>query len=189
MQRTARSTLIGLDGGAIPRGPQRAAGAMAVAPQGTPEFDQHLADLDEAFPVVDPGVRPLGGRVLVQLRSAKKGKRVKRDDGTTTTLLYPSYSQEVENDVQQIARVIDFGPLAFKDKKTLEPWPECMVDGEFRPWVQKGDYVRIPKFGGDKHFMPIPGRDTDKAVFAVINEHEIISVITCNPLSIIAYLE
>ena len=33
-------------------------------------FDQ--AEVDWAFPVVDPGARPLGGRILVQLRRTKK---------------------------------------------------------------------------------------------------------------------
>ncbi len=178
----------GLDGGAIPRGIM-AGPAMRLTATDSAEFKQHLADLDEAFPIVDPGVLPLGGRVLVQLRSAKKTKKIQRDDGTEATFHYTDYSQEVERDVQQVARLIAFGPLAFKDKKTLEPWPECEVDGEFRPWAAVGDYVKVPKFGGDKHYMPIPGRDKDdRAAFVVINDHEIISKITCNPLHIIAYL-
>lgn len=186
-------TSSGLDGGPIPRGMfARSAGAAAVALSDAKSeaFKQHLSDLEEAFPLVDPGVVPLGGRVLVQLRSARKSKRITRHDGTEATLHYADYSQEVERDVQQVARLIAIGPLAFRDKKTLEPWPECVDEaGKFRPWAAPGDYVKVPRYGGDKHFMPIPGRETDKAVFAVINEHEIISKITCNPLSIIAYLE
>lgn len=156
-------------------------GAVSLDARKSPEFAQHMKDLDEAFPVVDPGVQPLGGRVLVQLRTAKKVS----DGGIILT----DYSQEVERDVQQVARLIAIGPLAFRDKKTLEPWPECMVDGKFVPWASVGDYVKVPKYGGDKHYMPIPGRPKeDRAAFVVLNEHEIISKITCNPLHIIAYL-
>lgn len=163
--------------------------ALALKERETPEFRQHLADLEEAFPNVDPGVTPLGSRVLVQLRSAKKSKKITRDDGSEAVLHFTDYSQEVERDVQQVARLIALGPLAFRDKKTLEPWPECTVDGKFVPWASPGDYIKVPKYGGDKHYMPIPGRHADdRAVFVVINEHEIISKITCNPLHIIAYL-
>lgn len=186
----AARTLADLVGDAEAQGfrPMQAR-AIPIRSTETDEFKAHLADLDEAFPKLDPGIEPLGGRVLVQLRSAKKSKKIKRHDGTEVDFHYTDYSQEVERDVQQVARLISIGPLAFRDKKTLEPWPECGTNEDFKPWASPGDYIKVPKYGGDKHYMPIPGRGKDdRAVFVVINEHEIISKITCNPLHIIAYL-
>lgn len=151
---------------------------------------RYLEEIEAAFPSVHPGVAPLYGRVLVQLRTAQKSKEIKRADGTIARLHYTDYSQEVEKDVQQVGRVISWGPLAFRVKQTMEPWPECVVDGKFVPPVQLGDYVRVPKFGGDRHYVPIPGAPKDhKAVFVAFNDLELISKITCNPLSIIMYLE
>lgn len=154
------------------------------------DHKRYLAEIEAAFPTVDPGVEPLYGRVLVQLRTAQKSKIITRADGSKAELHYTDYSQEVEKDVQQVGRVISWGPLAFKVKQTMEPWPECVVNGEFVPPVKIGDYVRVPKFGGDRHYVPVPNGPKDhKAVFVAFNDLELISKITCNPLSIIMYLE
>ena len=39
-----------------------------------------------------------------------------------------------------IGRVVEIGPLAFKNRETMESWPEGS-------WASVGDYVRVPKWG------------------------------------------
>ena len=42
----------------------------------------NAADLEDAFPLVDPGAIPLGARVLVQLRKAKKSYATMADNNS-----------------------------------------------------------------------------------------------------------
>ena len=75
------------------------------------------ADLEEAFPLVDPGAIPLGARVLVQLRKAKKRM-------TQSGIILPEETRDTERAQNPVAKVIAFGPLAFKKRDTMEPWVE-----------------------------------------------------------------
>jgi co-chaperonin GroES (HSP10) len=82
----------------------------------------------------------------------------------------------------QVAKVIALGPLAFKKRDTLEPWPEGS-------WVQVGDFVRLPKWGGDRWEVPFGDpNEGETALFSVFNDHEVIAKVTGDPLKVRAFL-
>lgn len=115
----------------------------------------------ECFPVVDAGVEIVGDRVLVQLRREKttsKGGIILVDE-TKQTLRFN----------ETVAKVIDIGPLAYKNPDTLEPWPEG-------PWCKVGDLVRTIKYGGDRYVVQ-PDDDGAPVVFITIQAREVISKI------------
>lgn len=128
--------------------------------------------LDEAFPDVDPGLEPFGSRVLVQIRTAK-GK-------TKGGIILASSTKETELWNTQTAKVIAIGSLAFCDRKTGQPWPEG-------PWFKVGDYIRVPKYSGDKWQVPIDGTD-DEALFALYNEVDTLGRVTGDPLKFKAFV-
>ena len=81
-----------------------------------------------------------------------------------------------------VAKVIAVGPLAFKKRDTMEPWPEGS-------WCEVGDYIRVPKWGGDRWEVAVPDQpDEDPALFAVFNDHEVITKVTCDPLTMRAFV-
>lgn len=127
--------------------------------------------LDEAFPPCDPLIAPAGSRVLVQVKTPKKK--------TAGGIMLPSDVRETEFWVSQIAKVRGIGPVAFKDRKTLEPWPEGA-------WCKEGDFVRVPKHGGDRWTISLPGGD--EALMIMFNDLDIIGYCTGDPLAIKAYL-
>ena len=134
--------------------------------------------IEQAFPTVEPGLKPFGSRVLVQKRSPRTV--------TKGGIYVPQDTQETEFWNTQVAKVIALGPGAFKDRVTLEVWPE----GE---WCQVGRYVRVPKYGGDRWLVDLPGAiarrfGVDQACFCIFNDMELIGEITCNPLDVVAYL-
>jgi hypothetical protein len=53
-----------------------------------------------------------------------------------------------------------------------------------------GDYIRVPKWGGDRWEVRVPGSDEheDAALFMVLNDHEVIAKLTGDPLAMKAYL-
>jgi co-chaperonin GroES (HSP10) len=134
------------------------------------------ADLAEAFPLVDPGAKPLGARVLVQLRRTKKTV-------TASGIVLVSETRETEKWQNMVAKVIEIGPLAFKKRDSMEPWPEGS-------WCEVGDYLRVPKWGGDRWEVPVPDaeQDDDPALFMVLNDHEIIAKLTGDPLAMKAFI-
>ena len=133
------------------------------------------AELAWAFPSVDPGAKPLGGRILVQLRRTKK-----KTSGSGIILV--EETKETEKWQNMVAKVIDIGPLAFKHRDTMKAWPEGS-------WCDVDDFVRIPKWGGDRWEVPVPNEpDEDPALFAVFNDHEVIAKVLGNPLTMKAYL-
>ena len=96
----------------------------------------HEAEMEWAFPTVDPGNLPLGGRILVQLRRTKKKT-------TSAGIILVEETRETEKWNAQVAKVIKLGPLAFRNRETMEPWPEGV-------WVKEGDFIRAPRWGGDR---------------------------------------
>lgn len=130
------------------------------------------AELQEAFPAVNPGAVPVGGRILVQWRQVKKTV-------TSSGIVLVEETKETEKWNTQVAKVISMGPLAFKKRDSLEPWPEGN-------WVQVGDFVRMPKWGGDRWEVPI-GED-ETALFSIFNDHEVIAKVTGDPLKVKAFL-
>jgi co-chaperonin GroES (HSP10) len=127
-----------------------------------------------AFPDVPCGVIPLGGRVIVQLR------RIKRK--TAGGILIVEETKENEKWNNMVGKVIAIGPLAFKNRETMQSWPEGV-------WAEIGDFVRVPKWGGDRWEVPVDGEDVDEPVlFMTLNDHELISKVVSNPLSFKAYV-
>lgn len=127
-------------------------------------------DIEQAFPAVDPGVKPLGSKVLLQIRRTK----TKSKGGI---ILTPE-AQDTEKWNTSVAKVIAVGPLAFRDRKTMDLWPEGA-------WVKEGDFVRCPKYGGDRWEIDL---EDGAALFLIINDLEIIGHITGDPLAIKAFI-
>ena len=134
------------------------------------------AEIAWAFPSVDPGAKPLGGRILVQLRRTKK-------KATSAGIILVEETKETEKWNNMVAKVIAVGPLAFKNRDTMQGWPEGS-------WCEVGDYVRVPKWGGDRWEVKVPGDDEleDPALFMILNDHEVIATVTGDPLAMKAFL-
>jgi co-chaperonin GroES (HSP10) len=136
--------------------------------------------LEEAFPNVDPGVTPFGSLVLIQVKAAATK--------TKSGLILTSDTIETESDNTRVAKIIAMGPLAFHTRDTQTPWPEGN-------WVEPGDYVRIPIYGGDRWRVLVgevkgPKGDTTKifAEFALIEDLQLKGKITGDPLAQLAFL-
>lgn len=152
--------------------------AVAKFAKSTIQYDS----LDEAFPVADPFLRPFGSDVLVQIRTPKRR--------TTGGLYLPEETRETDLWNMQVAKVIAFGPAAFRNRETLKPWPECVVPYRwwewclgipfwrsvagygvrFKPWCSLGEYVRVPKYGGDRMWVEVPGSEDGKALFVLLDD-------------------
>ena len=133
----------------------------------------NAAEIAWAFPSVDPGAQPLGARVLVQLRRTKQR-------ATSAGIILVEETKESEKWNNMVAKVIAVGPLSFKKRDTMEPWPEGS-------WCELGDYIRVPKWGGDRWEVEV-GEDEEKALFMILNDHEIIARVTGNPLEMRAFV-
>jgi co-chaperonin GroES (HSP10) len=134
------------------------------------------AELAWAFPSVDPGAQPLGGRILVQLRRTHK-------KATSAGIILVEETKETEKWNNMVAVVVALGPLAYKNRDTMEYWPEGT-------WIQVGDYIRVPKWGGDRWEVKVPGNDDyeDPALFMILNDHEVIAKLTGDPMAMRAFL-
>jgi co-chaperonin GroES (HSP10) len=134
------------------------------------------AELAWAFPSVEPGAKPLGGRILVQLRRTKK-------KATSAGIILIEETKETEKWQNMVAKVIEVGPLAFKHRDTMQSWPEGS-------WCEAGDYIRVPKWGGDRWEVKVPNEDDleDPALFMILNDHEAIAKVVGDPLAMKAYL-
>jgi co-chaperonin GroES (HSP10) len=141
----------------------------------TPEASNE-ADLAWAFPSVEPGAKPLGGRILVQLRRTKK-------KATSAGIILVEETKEAEKWNNMVAKVLFVGPLAFKNRDTMQGWPEGS-------WCEVGDYIRVPKWGGDRWEVRVPGDNEveDPALFMILNDHEVIAKVTGDPLAMQAFL-
>lgn len=128
-------------------------------------------EMKEAFPEADCGVIPFGSRVLVQIRTPKTKTR--------GGIILTRDTVDTEKWTTQVAKVISVGPLAFKNRNTQESWPE----GD---WCKPGDFVRVPKYGGDRWEVPI-SRD-DSAMFVIFNDLDIIGQVTGDPLTVKAFI-
>ena len=125
----------------------------------------------EAFPAVDAGVQPFGSRVLVQIRTPR---RVTRGG-----IILSTDTKDTEKWNTQVAKVISLGPLAYKNRDTQVLWPEGQ-------WCQPGDFVRVPKYGGDRWEIPIT--KDDSAMFVIFNDLDVVGKVTGDPLTVKAFI-
>lgn len=137
-------------------------------------IDFSYESIDEAFPSVDPQITPLGSRVLLQIRMPKKQ--------TKGGIILVGDTRETEHYNTQVAKVVSTGSLAFHSRNTGEPWPEGA-------WCVPGDFVRVPRYGGDRWSMPVKGGDADdEVIFVIFNDLDIVAKVTGDPLAIKAFL-
>lgn len=131
--------------------------------------------LAEAFPAVEAGIQPFGSRVLVQIRTPKK-----RTDGG---IILVADTKDTEKWNTQIAKVISVGPLAFKNRDSMESWPE----GD---WCKEGEFIRVPKYGGDRWEEPYidENGDENNAMFVIFNDLDIVGRVIGDPLKIKAFI-
>ena len=131
--------------------------------------------LAEAFPAIDAGVRPFGSRVLVQIRTPK--------NKTQSGIILHAETKDTEKWNTQVAKVTELGPLAFKNRDSMQSWPE----GD---WCKKGEFVRVPKYGGDRWEVAYVDADGDdqNAMFCIFNDLDIIGQVTGDPLSVRAFI-
>lgn len=127
--------------------------------------------MKEAFPAVEAGIRPFGSRVLVQIRTPKK----KSSGG----IILSNDTQDTEKWNTQIAKVISLGPLSFKNRNTMESWPEGN-------WCTVGEFVRVAKYGGDRWEVTAP--DGEVALFVIFNDLDILGQVLGDPLAIKAFI-
>lgn len=122
--------------------------------------------VEEAFPQADAGIKPFGSRILIQIRNPKQK--------TKGGIILSSNDIETEQDNTQVAKVIDMGSLAFRNRNTMEQWPEGA-------WCKPGDFVRVPKYGGDRW-------KKDSVTFAIYNDLDIIGSVTGDPCEMKAFI-
>ena len=127
--------------------------------------------LAEAFPAVEAGIQPFGSRVLVQIRTPKST--------SAGGIILSTDTKDTEKWNTQVARVVSIGPVAFKNRTTLEAWPE----GD---WCQVGDFVRVAKYGGDRYEVPV--NSNESAMFVIFNDLDIIGKVLTDPLKIKAFI-
>lgn len=127
-------------------------------------------ELALAFPDINPGVSPFGSRLVVQIRSVK--------NKTKGGIILTADSQESEKWNTQVAKVRRVGPLAYRNRETLEPWPEAA-------WCNEGDYVRVPKYLQDR--WEVANGDSS-VLFMIVNDLDILAKLECNPLEVKAYI-
>jgi co-chaperonin GroES (HSP10) len=125
--------------------------------------ERDFQTLEEAFPATDPGVKPLGARILIQLKSIKKASK--------GGIILVDETRDTERVQSMIGKVIAIGPLAFKNRETATAWPEGT-------WCEIGDYVRVPRWSGDRFTVP-NDTDDDEVNFSILNDFELWA--TVNP--------
>lgn len=153
-------------------------------------FDYRMS---EAYPEVEPGIKPFGNLCLVQIRRPKKFN----DFGLE--LVTDTRAQEYYD--TQIAKVIALGDLCFRTVRNIDgeekifPWPE----GD---WFKVGDFVRVPRYGGDRftvkatvtEIRKLIGKSeetefriTDDIVFSLFKARDIQGIVTGSPFAIGAF--
>lgn len=130
-------------------------------------FDQTL---EEAFPDVNPGMAPLGERVLLQIRT--------EPTKTKSGLILSNNARATMGDNCQVAKVIALGNLAFKNRSTGESWKEGA-------WYGVGDYVRVPKYLGDRFTVAVS--EDVKVEFTTLKDHEVLGTVS-DPLAMRGYM-
>ena len=132
-------------------------------------------ELKSAFPDLAPPIHPTGINILVQLRTEAKTKTLK--GGKTFWL--PDESIDAQKARAQTAVVRAVGPAAYRDRRTLELWPEGH-------WCVPGMFIRVPMYGGDRLEVTFDRADGsgDFVLFATFRDQDCLGVVVGDPLKI-----
>lgn len=133
-------------------------------------MEMSYESIEDAFPTVDCGHRPFGSSVVVQIRRAKSQ--------TKAGLYIPEEARKTESSNTQVARVVKVGPLAYRNRNTMELWPEGA-------WCKENDFVRVPKYGGDRWTVELGDEEIE---FVMFNDLDIRGEITGDPLKMRAFI-
>lgn len=146
-----------------------AAAVMLVKDGSSTDKEENL------FPEIPAGIKPFGSRVLVQIRRA----RTKSKGG----IIFSEQTKDTELDNTCVAKVLSVGPLAYKNRNTLEPWSEGI-------WCKEGQYVFVPKYGGirwERAFKDQNDNLDQKVQFAIFDDLNIIGDVE-DPFEIKAHI-
>jgi len=110
----------------------------------------------EPFPEIDPGVKAVGHRVLVQYRSSKKM--------SAGGIIIPGTSQEIDALQTTVVKVVSMGNGCYKARASGETWASGA-------WCDTGDMVLIPKFAGQRFRV-------GEAWFTMLNDDNILGRVT-----------
>ena len=127
--------------------------------------------IQEAFPEAGCGFLPFGSRVVVQMRMPK--------NVTTGDILLPDEVRDTIKWNTQVGKVVAMGPLAFKSRSDLKEWPEGA-------WCQVGDYVRTPKYGGDKFEKKLDNGEV--VLFAIFDDLNLLGRVEGDPRDMVAFV-
>ena len=120
--------------------------------------------IKQHFPEVDPGVKPCGPKILVQLRTVK--------EKTAGGIFLPEETKQFNNGNTQIGRIVAVGGIAFCDRSSGEAWKEGA-------WARVDDLVIVPRWGGFRIEVPVPDSD-EKAIFCVFDDTNVQLVVEKN---------
>ncbi len=135
----------------------------------------YTEEMKVAFPDVPPSYYPAGKLILCQVRQAKRVKKL----ASGHSLILADETVDNEKFRVQTAIVRAMGPAAFRNRNTLEPWPE----GD---WCNVGDFIRVPLYGGDRVAVPYktPEGIEDEVLFVAINDTDVTGVVIGDPLAV-----
>ena len=142
--------------------------------------DSVMADngrLADAFPSAEPPYLPLGKMIVVQLRTPGDFKTLSNGQ----KLYFADESKDADKFNIQTGLVRMLGPVAYKNRLTLEPFPEGA-------WCKPGDFVRVPKYGGDRVGVPLKDGTGREAIFLIVNDTDVLGLVNGDPLAIKAIL-
>lgn len=120
--------------------------------------------INNHFPNVEPGAKPTGAKIMVQLRSIK--------EKTHGGIILASETKDFNNGNTQLGRVVKIGQIAFRNRETGELWQEGA-------WAEVGDLVVMPRWGGFRFEVPVPDSD-DKAIFCIYDDVNVQLVVESN---------
>ncbi len=116
----------------------------------------------DRFPDIDPGVRPAGHRVLIQLKRTT-------DKVEGSSLYAADETRAVKQYKEKIGKVLATGPCAYRSRETGEVW----FGGA---WCKVGDYVRVPVHGGDRWSVVVDGDYCNPVPFVILNDDNVLGI-------------
>lgn len=120
--------------------------------------------IKEHFPKVELGFKPCGAKIVVQLRTLK--------EKTVGGIILAEDTKNFNNGSTMLGMIVAVGGIAFRDRSTGEEWKEGR-------WAEIGDLVILPRWGGFRVELDIPGRN-EKAIFAVFDDTNVQMVVEDN---------